>query len=41
MKGFHEARLESFHVATDYRGVENLASLAKKVVQKLLKHGQR
>ena len=29
VEGFHEARLESFHVEADYRDVENLVNLAK------------
>jgi len=41
VEGFHEARLESFHVAADYRDVENLVNLAKKTIQEFLRRGQR
>jgi hypothetical protein len=41
VEGFHEARLENFHVAADYKDVENLVNLAKKTIQEFLRRGQR
>jgi hypothetical protein len=41
VEGFHEARLESTHIAADYKDVENLVNLAKKTIQEFLRRGQR